>query len=71
MGCFPAELVHNPNVANISREANQQIANYDSSKVDNLTDGRTVRDWLEGLGFDDQFRFGQDVLESVLESAAS
>ena len=52
-------------MVNISREANQQIANYYSSKVDNLTDGLTVRDWLQRLGFDDQYRFGQDVLESV------
>ena len=67
-GEFPTELINNPgNVVNITREANQALANYYSSiPASGFTQSRTVRDWLQSQSFEDQFEFGQDVLQMVL-----
>ncbi len=39
-------------------------ANYYSSKQD-FTGGGTVRDWLNGQSFADQYEFGMDVLRKI------
>jgi hypothetical protein len=45
----------------VSSEINQLKANYYSSKQF-FTNGGTVRDWLNGQSFADQYEFGMDVL---------
>ena len=67
-GRFDPQLIQNPrNVVNISREANQQIANYYSTiPQSGFTANRTVRDWLEGQSYDEQYEFGIDILDRVL-----
>ena len=63
---FGAEAIHNTaNVAAISNEANQAIANYYSSKQ-LFTNGLTVRQWLETQSFDQQRAFGLRITMSVL-----
>lgn len=45
-------------------EVNQLKANYYSSKQF-FTGGGTVRDWLTGQSFADQYEFGMDVLMKI------
>jgi hypothetical protein len=59
---FASEEVNNPfNMDPVSSEVNQLKANYYSSKQF-FTEGGTVRDWLTGQSFADQYEFGMDVL---------
>jgi RHS repeat-associated protein len=62
---FAPEEIHNPfNLNPISARANQIKANYYSSKQP-FTGGLTVRDWLNGQSFRDQYEFGMDVLAQI------
>ena len=62
---FAPEEIHNPfNMNPVSAETNQLKANYYSSKQF-FTGGGTVRDWLTGQSFADQYEFGMDVLMRI------
>jgi hypothetical protein len=62
---FSPEQIHNPDNLNpVSAEVNQLKANYYSTKQP-FTNGGTVRDWLTGQPFEDQFGFGQEVTEQI------
>jgi hypothetical protein len=62
---FTPEEVHSPfNLDPVSSEVNQLKANYYSSKQF-FTGGGTVRDWLTGQSFADQYEFGTDVLGRI------
>jgi hypothetical protein len=63
---FGEEAIHNTtNVMNITREANQILANYYASKK-SFTRGLIVRDWLAKQSFAKQREFGLDILRRVL-----
>jgi hypothetical protein len=47
---------------------NQIKANYYSTKQ-KFTGGGTVRDWLNGQSFEDQWKFGMDVTEDIWNGA--
>jgi hypothetical protein len=62
---FSPEEIHNPfNMNPVSAETNQLKANHYSSKQF-FTSGGTVRDWLTGQSFADQYEFGMDVLMRI------
>ena len=62
---FAPEEIHNPfNLDPVPSEVNQLKANYYSSKQF-FTNGGTVRDWLTGQSFADQYEFGMDVLMRI------
>lgn len=52
------------NMNPVSTRTNQIKANYYSSKQP-FTGGGTVRDWLTGQSFADQYSFGMDVLTQI------
>jgi RHS repeat-associated protein len=55
---FASELVNNTkNVIPMPKWVNQQMANY-YSRIRPFSDGKTVRDWLNGQSFKDQYKFG-------------
>jgi hypothetical protein len=59
---FAPEDIHNPfNLDPVPGTINQQKANYYSS-IRPFTGGKTVREWLAGQSFADQYNFGMDVL---------
>jgi hypothetical protein len=58
---FAPEDIHNPfNLDPVGAGINQLKANYYSS-IRPFTGGQTVRDWLTGQSFADQYNFGMDV----------
>ncbi|MBI5877542.1 MAG: RHS repeat-associated core domain-containing protein [Chloroflexi bacterium] len=62
---FGAAAIHNTiNVIKVSREVNQAIADY-YSRIRGFTNGMTVREWLTTQSFEDQFEFGQRILDMV------
>jgi len=63
---YTADVVHNTaNVVRIPRWANQELADFFSSKR-SFTNGMRVREWIREADFATQFQFGQDVLQRVL-----
>jgi hypothetical protein len=63
-GFAPEEIHHPFNLTPVSARLNQIKANYYSSKQP-FTGGLTVRDWLNGQSFRDQYEFGMDVLTQI------
>jgi hypothetical protein len=62
---FSPEQIHNPDNLNpVSADVNQLKANYYSTKQPFSQPG-TVRDWLTGQSFEDQFSFGQNVTKQI------
>jgi hypothetical protein len=58
---FSPENVHNPfNLDPVDAQINQLKANYYSSKTI-FSGGGTVRDWLTGQSFADQYDFGMRI----------
>jgi RHS repeat-associated protein len=58
---FAPEDIHNPfNLDPVDAQINQLKANYYSS-IRPFTGGQTVRDWLTGQSFADQYNFGMDI----------
>ena len=49
------------NIIAVDSTTHGKISGYYSSKQ-SFTDGKTIRDWLAGQGFQTQFDFGMDVL---------
>ena len=59
---FPKELVNSPqNLAPVPTKVNQLKADFYSSKQQ-FSNSLTVRDWLSGQSFEEQHRFGLNVL---------
>jgi len=59
------ELIHHPfNLNPVGAEINQLKANYYSS-IRPYTGGRTVRDWLTGQSFEDQYEFGMEIVNRL------
>lgn len=66
VGEFGDQAVNNTaNIRGVARGVNQAIADYFSSKQD-FTNGLTVREWLKGQSWTDQFEFGLEILKRVL-----
>jgi len=62
---FASEEINNPfNLNPVPRGINQLKANYYASKQI-FTQGGTVRDWLTGQTFADQYEFGMDILMRI------
>jgi hypothetical protein len=62
---FPVEDINSPfNMNPVSARTNQLKANYYSSKQPGLG-GLTVRDWLDGQPWEDQYQFGMQVLADI------
>ncbi len=58
---FAPEDIHNPfNLDPVDAQINHLKANYYSS-IRPFTGGQTVRDWLTGQSFADQYNFGMDI----------
>ncbi len=63
---FGARAINNTyNVVAVDQMVNQTIANYYSS-IQSFTHGQTVRAWLTPQSYNDQFAFGQSILQAVL-----
>lgn len=63
---FVSEQIHNAeNLQDVPAELNQIKANYCYSSKDFFTNGLTVRDWLNGQSFEDQWNFGMQVTEDI------
>ena len=54
------------NVMAITREVNQKLNAHYSSKFF-WTNGKTVREWLKGRSWEEQFRYGVEALENALK----
>lgn len=62
---FSPEDIHNPfNMNPVSAGTNQLKANFYSTKQV-FTGGGTVRDWLNGQSFADQYEFGMDSVSKI------
>lgn len=61
---FAPEEIHNPfNMNPVSAGTNQLKAYYSTKQF--FTRGGTVRDWMNGQSFADQYEFGMDVLRRI------
>ena len=59
-------MIHNPmNVRAVTGDVNQHIANY-YSRIRPFTEPNTVRGWLTSQTFEQQFKFGEKILDWVL-----
>jgi hypothetical protein len=64
---FGAEAIHDTaNVVRVSKEVNSQINVFYSTKQEALA-GQSVREWLKGQPWKEQFKFGKEVLEKSLK----
>ncbi len=65
---FTPEQIHNPaNLNPVSAQVNQLKANYYSS-IQPGTEGMTVRNWLNGQSFADQYAYGMRVTQQILDT---
>ena len=63
---FSSYVINNPfNMNPVSSGVNQLKANYYSTKQ-LFTQGGTVRDWLSGMSFADQYEFGIEILRRIV-----
>ncbi len=61
---FGAQAVHNTrNLVRVAAGVHAKISGYYSSKQP-FTNGQTVRQWLSGQSYEEQMRFGGQVLEA-------
>ncbi|MEW5837141.1 MAG: RHS repeat-associated core domain-containing protein, partial [Pseudomonadota bacterium] len=64
VAAFGVRAIHNTaNVVPLPREIHEQISGYYSSKRP-FTSGKTVREWLSGQSFDEQYQFGMQKLRN-------
>jgi len=62
---FGAEAIHTPsNVVAIPADVHRKISGFYSSKQ-SFTAGMTVRDWLKGRSFQEQFEFGMQQIKRL------
>ena len=63
---FGAAAIHNThNVVSVTPQVNQVIADY-YSRNRRFTGGQPVRQWIGSRSFDEQTRFGKNILNRVL-----
>ena len=63
---FSKYWIHNSNnVVNISKSVHQKVSAHYSSKIPNLTKGKTVREWLAGQSFKKQYEYGIKLLRKL------
>ena len=71
---FDANQVHNINniiaIPSGADSIHSKISGHYSSKFD-FTNGLTIRDWLATKSFDEQFKYGKDLLEEYGEVIAT
>lgn len=68
---FAVEEINTPfNMNPVSAQTNQIKANYYSSKQD-FSGNVTVRNWLNGQPFADQYRFGMQILADIRNGVIS
>lgn len=60
---FSPEQVHNTsNIIAVDKATHAQISGYYNTKTFDFTNGLSVRDWLAGKSFEEQYEFGLNVL---------
>ena len=63
---FSKYWIHNSNnVVNIPKSVHQKVSAHYSSKIPNLTKGKTVREWLAGQSFKKQYEYGIKLLRKL------
>jgi RHS repeat-associated protein len=63
---FNASLVHNlDNVIAVNKAINKAINSYYSSTKQAFTGGKTVRDWMNGKSFKEQYEIGVKILRDL------
>jgi hypothetical protein len=68
---FPSRMINNTNnVVNIPSQVNQKIADLYASKQP-YSQGKTVRDWLNGKPFKEQHDFGKKELDRAMKDHES
>lgn len=64
-GFAAAHIYTTKNTVSLSKEMHTQLNAYYSS-IQQFTNGKTVREWLSGRSFEEQYKFGLDRLEKAL-----
>ncbi|SCX02177.1 RHS repeat-associated core domain-containing protein [Lachnospiraceae bacterium YSD2013] len=60
---FSPEQIHNTsNIIAVDHETHMKITGYYNTKSFDFTNGLSVRDWLAGQSYEEQYNFGLDVL---------
>ena len=63
-GFAPGDIYTKSNTISLDKETHRLISSHYSSKQ-KFTNGQTVREWLSGQSFEDQYRYGLDYLKSI------
>ena len=65
IGEFSAEMINSvENLINVSEEVNREVNAIYSSKQ-YYSEGKTVREWLKGKSWEEQYKFGEETIEEV------
>jgi hypothetical protein len=65
---FPSQMVNNTkNVVAVPNAVNQKLADLYASKQFDFTKGKTLRDWLNGKSFKEQYEYGKKLLKNEME----
>jgi RHS repeat-associated protein len=65
---FSTTLINNvSNIFKMPSKVNQAMANYSSSKPGGIFGKKTVRDWLNGKSFNDQWQFGKNTYDNMMK----
>ncbi len=68
---FGAAAIHSTsNIVAVPAAVNRRVNAYYSS-VQDFTKGKTVREWLKGKSFEEQAKFGQEVLDREMKQATN
>lgn len=61
---FAPEIIHNTNnIIAVDHETHLKISGYYNTKSFDFTNGLSVRDWLAGQSYEEQYEFGLNVLK--------
>lgn len=61
---FSPEQIHNTNnIIAVDHATHMRITGYYNTKSFDFTNGLSVRDWLAGQSYEEQYSFGLDVLK--------
>lgn len=65
---FTSQVINNTkNVAAVPRAVNQRLADMYASKQFAFTKGKTLRDWLSGKSFKEQYEYGKRFLKEEMD----
>lgn len=67
-GFLPQQIHNSENLQDVPAELNQIKANYYSS-IQPFSESMTVRNWLNGQSFEDQWNFGMSVTQDIWNGA--